>query len=158
MSTTIWLTLAVATTGLWSGLLLTVTTLLHPMFAEQDDTGFVTDLRRFLPIARRSPTNYVLVISMVVAPVGAVWAMRGEGSSAAVALTVAGLVLVLVGAVAVSRWLAEPNYDAILGWDAAYPQATIRIARRRYFTFNWLRAALVWSAFACFLLAGLVDA
>lgn len=32
------------------------------MFATGDGAGFATDLGRFLPIARRSPTNYVLVM------------------------------------------------------------------------------------------------
>jgi hypothetical protein len=50
--------LSVVASGLWSGLLLTITTILHPLYAPQDAAGFATDMRRFLPIARRSrPTS-----------------------------------------------------------------------------------------------------
>jgi len=52
--------ISLVATGLWSGLLLTLTTILHPMYAPRDARGFVEDMRRFLPIARRSPTNYIL--------------------------------------------------------------------------------------------------
>lgn len=71
MITELWLGLSLVFAGLWSGLLLTLTTILHPMFAAQDGGGFAADLRRFLPIARRSPTNYVLVIGLVTAPAAA---------------------------------------------------------------------------------------
>lgn len=60
--------LAVVCAGLWSGLLLTLTTILHPMYAALDGRGFASALGRFLPIARRSSTNYVLVGGLVVGP------------------------------------------------------------------------------------------
>jgi hypothetical protein len=58
--------LSVVSDGLWSGLLLTLTltTILHPLYAPQEAGGFATDMPRFLPIARRSPTNYVLVSAL----------------------------------------------------------------------------------------------
>lgn len=62
MSTEIWLGTAVVLAGLWSGLLLTVTTILHPIYAARDARGFRQELGWFLPVARRSPTNYILVI------------------------------------------------------------------------------------------------
>ena len=62
MTAEIGLGLAVVCAGLWSGLLLTLTTILHPIYAAEDGRGFALALRDFLPVARRSPTNYVLVI------------------------------------------------------------------------------------------------
>jgi hypothetical protein len=153
MNTALWLCLSVAFTGLWSGLLLTVTTLLHPMFAAQDGTGFAGDLRRFLPIARKSPTNYILVIGLVVAPAIALVALWDSRDEAPFVLTAIGLALSIIGPVVMSRRLAEPNYEVILAWDPASPPADWREGRRRYFTFNWLRGAFVWAAFACFLAA-----
>jgi hypothetical protein len=41
-----------------------LTTILHPLYAPQEAGGFATDMPRFLPIARRSPTNYVLVSAL----------------------------------------------------------------------------------------------
>ena len=49
--------LCVVLAGLRSGLLLTLTTILHPMFRALDGTGFAEEMRRFLPVARRSPTT-----------------------------------------------------------------------------------------------------
>ena len=153
MNAAIWLALAVVSAGLWSGLLLTVTTILHPMFATQDGPGFSADLRRFLPIARRSPTNYVLVVALVVAPAGAVWALWDARYQAPFVLTATGLGLTVIGAVLLSRFAAEPNYDVILGWDPVAPPGDWRAVRRRYFALNWARAVLVWAAFGCFLAA-----
>ena len=43
--------------GLWSGLLLFLTTILHPVFAGLSGPDFAALMRRFLPVARRSATN-----------------------------------------------------------------------------------------------------
>ena len=57
--------LSVVLAGLWSGLLLAVVTLLHPMYAALDGGEFAVELQRFLPVARKSPTNWVSVIGLV---------------------------------------------------------------------------------------------
>ena len=145
--------LSVVSAGLWSGLLLTLTTILHPMFAARDGRGFAEDMRRFLPIARRSPTNVVLVLMLVAAPVLALIGLRHERTGVPFLLTALGLALVVAGPLLTSRFLAEPNYDRILGWDAAAVPADWRVVRARYFRLNWVRGALTWSAFALFLLA-----
>lgn len=152
MNTELWLCLSVAFAGVWSGLLLTITTILHPMFAHRDLRGFADDLGRFLPIARRSPTNYICVVGLIVAPAVALVAVD-DRSSATFVLTAIGFALTLVGAFGFSRFLAEPNYEAILGWDATHPTLELQAARRRYFALNWLRGAFTWAAFGCFLAA-----
>jgi hypothetical protein len=143
----------VVTTALWSGLLLTLTTILHPMFAPRDAAGFVEDLRRFLPIARRSPTNHVLVIAMVCSPVVALVGLRDQAGSAPFVLTAVGLAAVVTGPVLMSRLLAEPNYDVILGWDPAAVPEDWQVARARYFRVNWVRGALTWLALTLFVIA-----
>jgi hypothetical protein len=157
MNTQLWLCLSVACAGLWSGLLLTITTILHPMFAHQDMAGFRADLGRFLPIARRSPTNYLLVIGLMVTPLLALVSLRDDRSAAPFVLTAVGLGLTLAGAFGLSRFVAEPNYDVILGWDDATTAESKRAARRRYFALNWIRGAFTWSAFGCFLAATYLD-
>ena len=117
MTADIGLGLSVIATGLWSGLLLTVTTILHPMFATRGPAGFLEDMRRFLPIARRSPTNYVLVSGLLLAPVVALAGMWREPTEAPFVLTAVGLAAVVAGPFLTSRHLAEPNYQVILGWD-----------------------------------------
>jgi hypothetical protein len=148
--------MSVVAAGLWSGLLLTVTTILHPMYATQNAGGFVEDMRRFLPIARRSPTNFVLVIALVLAPAPALVGLGGQPTSAAFVLTALGLIATIIGPLLISTFLAEPNYEVILGWDPRQPPADWRVARARYFRLNWARAGLTWSAFALFVAAAYV--
>ena len=152
--TTIGLGLAIVSTGLWSGLLLTLTTILHPVYAAQDDRGFATELGLFLPVARRSPTNYLLVTGMLVGPV---LAIIGLPTGVPLVLTVVGLVLVVAGPLLVSRFAAEPNYDVILGWDPAAVPAGWLATRRRYFALNWVRGVCTWAAFGLFLAAAYID-
>jgi hypothetical protein len=152
-NTEMWLGLAVVFAGLWSGLLLTLTTILHPIYAAQDARGFRQELGRFLPVARRSPTNYILVIGLVVAPTAALITLRHESSELPFQLTAIGLTLTVIGPLMTSRYLAEPNYDVILGWDPDSVPAGWKQTRRTYFALNWVRGALTWAAFGAFLAA-----
>jgi hypothetical protein len=145
--------LSIVSAGLWSGLLLTVTTILHPLYATQDGPGFATDMRRFLPIARRSPTNYILVCALVVAPVVALVGLRHELTQAPFILTAIGFAATVAGPLLTSQFLAEPNYEIILGWNSEAVPDDWRTTRARYFRLNWIRGVLTWSAFAFFLAA-----
>ena len=156
MTAEIGLGLAVVCAGLWSGLLLTLTTILHPIYAAEDGRGFALALGDFLPVARRSPTNYVLVIGLVVAPVVALVGLWDDPSGAPFVLTAVGLGLTVVGPLLTSRLLSEPTYDVILGWDPEAVPADWQAVRRRYFTLNWVRAVFTWVAFALFLAASYV--
>jgi hypothetical protein len=60
------------------------------MFARQGARGFAEDMRRFLPIARRSPTNYVLVALLVLAPAVALVGLWGDPTAAPFLLTRSG--------------------------------------------------------------------
>ncbi len=150
---TIGLTLAVVCAGLWSGLLLTVTTILHPIYRAQDGAGFYRELSGFLPVARKSPTNYLLVVGLIVSPVLALIGLRVEPTSAPFVLTSIGLALTVVGPLLISSRLAEPNYAIILSWDPAALPADWMSVRRRYFALNWIRGACTWLALAAFLTA-----
>jgi len=153
MITDIGLGLSIISAGLWSGLLLTLTTILHPMYAAQPVSGFARDMRRFLPIARRSPTNYILVCALFLTPILALVGLRGDPSSAPFILMAAGLAATVAGPLLTSKFLAEPNYEVILGWDPDAVPGDWPVARARYFRLNWIRAALTWIAFALFLAA-----
>ena len=144
---------SVVAAGLWSGLLLTLTTILHPMYERQDAGGFAEDMQRFLPIARRSPTNYDLASALVIAPVVALVGLWDQPSSAPFILTAIGLATTVLGPLLTSRYFAEPNYEVILGWDPHAVPSDWRSVRDRYFRLNWIRAALTWAAFALFVAA-----
>ncbi|MGD9531793.1 hypothetical protein [Pseudonocardia sp.] len=145
--------LSVVLAGLWSGLLLAVATLLHPMYAALDGREFAVELQRFLPVARKSPTNWVSVIGLIVFPVLALVALAGDPTGAPFVLTALGLVCTVAGPLLVSRLLAEPNYAVILGWDPATMPVGWEAVRRRYFLWNWVRGAFTWVAFGLFLAA-----
>lgn len=153
MNTTFWLCLTIVAAGLWSGLLLTITTILHPMFASQNAEGMRHDLGRFLPIARRSPTNYILVVALMIAPIVTLFALWDSAVDAPFVLTAAGATLTLTGAFAISRFAAEPNYDVILADDTPSNPRRWATARHRYFLLNWVRAGFTWAALACFVSA-----
>jgi hypothetical protein len=51
--------------GLWSGLLLMLTTVLHPVMEPMDGRGFALFLHQFLPPARKAASNYVAVLGML---------------------------------------------------------------------------------------------
>ena len=139
--------------GLWSGLLATLTTIMHPMLAAMDGRNFRNFMGAFLAFARKALFNYVCAIGMAVAPVVALVALWGEWSSASFVLTVIGLALVIIGVYIVSNVWKEPQYDVILGWDPDELPADWEAGRRRYFTINWIQFATTWTAFALFLIA-----
>jgi hypothetical protein len=145
--------LSVLAAAAWSGLLLMLTTVLHPMFAAQGPSGFAEDMRRFLPIARRSPTNYVLVALLVLAPLAALVGLWGDINGLPFLLTALGLIVTIAGPLLTSRLYAEPNYDVILSWDPqAVPDDWVT-ARARWLRLNWIRTALTLVALALFVAA-----
>lgn len=147
------LALSVVLAGLWSGLLLAVATLLHPMYAALDGGGFAAEVQRFLAVARHSPTNWVSVVGLLVVPTVALVALAEDPTGAPFVLTALGLACTVAGPLLVSRLLAEPNYAVIRGWDPDAMPDGWQAARRRYFRWNWVRAGFTWAAFGLFLTA-----
>jgi hypothetical protein len=143
---------SVVFTGLWSGLLLMLTTVLHPMMRRMDGAGFARFLAAFLPVARTAAANYIAIFGMLGASLVAVVTLAGDGG-APFALALAGFLLCLAGPAIVSNRLAEPNYDVILGWDPDALPAGWEAVQHRYYALNWIRAAVTWLAFGLFLAA-----
>jgi hypothetical protein len=110
-------------------------------------------MRAFLPVARTSPTNTVLVALLVLAPAGALVGLRDQVTSAPFVLTAVGLAATVTGPLLVSRRWSEPNYDVMLSWEPEAVPDDWRVARARWLRANWVRAALTWLALACSLLA-----
>ncbi|WP_448618536.1 hypothetical protein [Geodermatophilus sp. URMC 65] len=123
------------------------------MFAPRGAAGSIEDMRRFLPIARRSPTNYVLVIALIVSPVVALVGLWHQFGSAPFILTAAGLTATAAGPLLLSSRPAEPNHAVILSWDPDAVPQDCGVARARYSRLNWQRAALTWLALGLFVAA-----
>jgi hypothetical protein len=140
--------------GVWFGFLCMLTLILHPILKARDLAGFRGFLGEFLPIARKAWFNYVCVTGLIISPAVALWTL--ESDTTPFTLTVFGLALTAIGPLGVSNRLAEPNYDAILGWDPNNPPEGWEKTQSRYYLYNWIRFACTGAAFALFL-AALVD-
>lgn len=88
---------SVVAAGLWSGLLLMLTTIRHPVYGSQGPRGFAEAMHAFLPVARTSPTNTVLVALLVLAPAAALMGLRGQATGAPFVLTAVGLAATVTG-------------------------------------------------------------
>jgi hypothetical protein len=139
--------------GLASGLLGMLTTLMHPMLAAMDGRDFREFMEAFLGVARKAWFNYAWSLGMGIAPIAALVLLRDDPGSTAFVLTAIGLAVVIVGVYVVSNVWKEPQYDVILAWDPEALPADWESGRRRYFTINWIQSATTWSAFALFLVA-----
>jgi hypothetical protein len=140
-------------TGMWSGLFGFLNLVLHRMLGAMDGADFARFMHGFLPVARRSPFNFVEVIGMVVAPIVALIALGDEPGSTQFVLTAIGLTLTVTGPLLVSNRLAEPHYELMLRWDPDRMPADWEAARSRYFALNWVRAIATWTAFGVFIAA-----
>lgn len=141
--------------GLWSGLLATLTTIMHPMLTAMDGRDFRNFMGAFLAFARKALFNYVCAIGMAIAPIVALIALWDDRSSASFVLTAIALAIVIIGVYVVSNVWKEPLYDVILSWDPESVPPEWEAVRHRYFTINWIQALATWTVFAL-LLASLI--
>jgi len=139
--------------GLASGLLGMLTTLMHPMLRAMDGRDFRNFMEAFLRVARKAWFNYAWSLGMGIMPIAALVLLWDDAGSIAFVLTAIGLAVVIVGVYVVSNVWKEPQYDVILGWDPEKLPADWEAGRRRYFTINWIQFATTWTAFALFLVA-----
>jgi hypothetical protein len=144
---------SVVFSGLWSGLLGMLTTILHPMLAAMDGRDFRNFMGAFLRFARKTWFNYVCSIGMGIAPIVALVTLWDDPGSTSFVLTAIGLGVVIFGVYIVSNVWKEPHYDVMLAWDPEAMPADWDAGRRRYFTLNWIQTASTWTAFALFLVA-----
>jgi hypothetical protein len=142
--------------GLASGLLGMLSTIMRPMLAAMDGRSFRSFMEAFLRYADHSwgkAFNYAWSLGMTIGPIVALVLLWDDRGSTSFVLTAIGLGIVVVGVLVVSNVWKTPTYDMILAWDAEALPADWEAGRRRYFTINWIQLAVTWSAFALFLLA-----
>jgi len=142
--------------GLASGLLGMLSTIMRPMLATMDGRGFRNFMEAFLRFAGKSwgrVYNYAWSLGMTVGPVVALVLLWDDPGSTSFVLTAIGLGIVIVGVLIVSNVWKTPTYNAILAWDPEAMPADWRAGQRRYFTINWIQLAVTWAALALFLVA-----
>jgi hypothetical protein len=161
MSAEEWVLVAtVFVSGLASGLLGMLCTILRPMLRDMDGRGFRNFMGSFLWYAADLPGlalgkvyNYVWSLGMTIGPIVALVLLWDDPGSTSFVLTAIGLGIVIVGILIVSNVWKTPTYKVILAWDPEALPANWQAVRRRYFTINWVQFATTWTAFALFLVA-----
>ena len=145
------LVVAALSSGLFTGLLMTLIAFFHKGLRDLPAPHFALVMQRFLGVVRTHPLHYGLVVTSVLAPAAALVLLRGSAGGPAFILTLLGLVAFVAGPVLVSRFSVEPLYDVFLGWNADSPPEDWRKARDRYFRLNVLRGLGSGAAFVLFL-------
>jgi hypothetical protein len=142
--------------GLASGLLGMLSTIMRPMLAEMDGRDFRNFMGAFLRFAERSwgaVFNYGWSLGMAIGPIVALVLLWDDPGSTSFVLTAIGLSIVIVGIFVVANVWKEPQYRVILAWDPEALPTDWDSGRRRYFTINWIQLATTWAAFVLFLVA-----
>lgn len=140
--------------GLASGLLGMLSTIMRPMLAEMDGRDFRNFMEAFLRFAARSwgaVFNYAWAAGMFLGPIVALVLLWDDRGSTSFVLTAIGLGIVFVGVIIVSNVWKTPHYKVMLAWDPDAMPPDWEAGRQRYFTINWIQLATTWSAFALFL-------
>jgi hypothetical protein len=142
--------------GLASGLLGMLSTIMRPMLAAMDGRSFRSFMEAFLRYADHSwgkAFNYAWSLGMTIGPIVALVLLWDDPGSTSFVLTAIGLGIVVVGVLIVSNVWKTPTYNVILAWDPDALPSDWEAVQRRYFTINWIQLWVTWAAFALFLLA-----
>jgi hypothetical protein len=147
------LDISVFSTGLFTGLLMTILFFFQRALRELSGSEFALVMQRFLSIVRTHPLNYAMVLTSGFVPILALVVLRDHPGSAAFVLTLVGLVAFWGGPILTSRFFAEPIYDIFLSWEIDAPPEDWLRARERYFRINAIRGLGSVTAFICFVVA-----
>jgi hypothetical protein len=146
--------------GLASGLLGMLCTILRPMLRDMDGQGFRGFMQSFIWYGADLPGwamgkvfNYAWSLGMTIGPIVALVLLWDDPGSTSFILTAIGLGIVVVGILIVSNVWKTPTYRKILAWDPEALPADWEAIRNTYFAINWIQFVTTWSAFALFLVA-----
>jgi hypothetical protein len=145
---------AVISTGLFTGLLMTVL-FFERALRDLSGTEFTVVMQRFLKITRTHPLNYGMVLTSGFVPIAVLVILRENPGSSTFLLTLLGLLAFWCGPVLTSRFVAEPVYGVFMSWEADAPPQDWREARERYFRANVFRGLGSAVAFVCFVVAAI---
>jgi uncharacterized membrane protein len=146
----------VLSTGLFTGLLMTVKFFFERALKDLSGPEFAEVMRRFLKITRTHPLNYAMVITSAFVPIAVLVVLRGAPTSPSFLLSAAGLLAFWCGSLLPSTFMAQPLYGVFLGWETDAPPPDWQAARDRYFRLNVVRGSGSAIAFVCFVIAAML--
>lgn len=142
--------------GLASGLLGMLCTIMRPMLTQMSGPDFRNFMEDFLQFAGKglgAIYNLAWSLVMFLGPMVALVLLWDDRGSSSFVLTVIGLVIVTVGVIIVSNAVKTPHYNVMLAWDPEAMPPDWEAGRAKYFLINWIQMVTTWSAFALFLAA-----
>src|SRR3712207_3297728 len=148
--------IAVFSTGLFTGLLMTVKFFFERALKDLSGPEFALVMQRFLQITRTHPLNYAMVLISGFVPVAVLVTLRDDPGGPAFLLTAAGLLAFWCGSILPSTFFAQPLYGVFLSWEPDAPPKDWREARDRYFHLNVIRGLGSALAFVCFAIAAMI--
>src|ERR671916_337107 len=148
--------LAVLSTGLFTGLLMTVVFFFERALKDLSGPEFALVMQRFLKITRTHPLNYAMVLVSGLAPVAVLGVVRERAGGLAFVLTAVGLLAFWCGSILPSTFVAQPLYGVFMSWGIDAPPQDWREARDRYFRINVVRGLGSAIAFVCFVIAAMI--
>ena len=148
--------IAVVSTGLFTGLLMTVVFFFERALRDLSGPEFATVMQRFLKITRTHPLNYAMVLISGLTPVAVLVMMHESPGSPSFVLTAIGLLAFWCGSILPSTFIAQPLYRVFMSWEIDAPPQDWREARERYFRVNVVRGLGSAIAFVCFVIAAMI--
>ncbi len=148
--------IAVFSTGLFTGLLMTALFFFERALKELSGSEFALVMQRFLKITCTHPLNYAMVLTSGIAPVAVLVMLSESAGSAAFMLTAAGLLAFWSGSILPSTFIAQPLYGIFMSWEIDAPPQDWRETRDRYFRVNVVRGLGSAVAFVCFVIAAMI--
>jgi hypothetical protein len=148
--------ITVVSTGLFTGLLMTVLFFFERALKDLSGMEFAVVMQRFLKITRTHPLNYAMVLTSGCLPIALLIMLRENPGSPSFVLIVAGLLAFWCGSILPSTFIAQPVYGIFMSWEIEAPPEDWRDARDRYFRVNVARGLGSAIAFVCFVFASIV--
>ena len=145
----------VVSTGLFTGLLMTVVFFFERALKDLSGPQFALVMQRFLKITRTHPLNYAMVLTSGFAPIAVLVTLRGNPGEPSFVLTAIGLLVFWSGSMLPSTFIAQPLYGVILGWEIDAPPSDWQATRDRYFRLNVVRGSGSALAFVLFVIAAM---
>ncbi len=140
--------------GLGSGLLGMLCTIMRPMLTAMDGREFRDFMGAFLRYADHGSGkvfNYLWSLGMFLGPIVALVLLGDDPGSVSFVFTAIGLAIVVVGVIIVSNVWKTPHDKVMLAWDPDAMPPDWEARRQRYFNINWRQMVTTWSAFILFL-------